>query len=279
MGAQRVEGKVALVTGASRGGGKGIALVLGEQGATVYLTGRSVRGEPTTLGRPGTIEDTAEELTARGGTGIPVRCDHTDDKQVVALFDRIRAEQGQLDLLVNNAWSGYEIAPWSNFDFWEIEWRHWDLMFDGGLRAAALASRLAAPMMIEAGRGLIVNITWVLDRPHGHAFYEVVKNATNKLTEQMADDLRPHRVACVAVSPGFMRLERMDLTPEVAAKAESAEFPGRAIAALAADANVLAKSGGVFTTPALAREYGFTDVDGKQQSTFWDEHWAGSRGA
>ena len=276
MGERRLNGKVVLVTGASRGGGKGIALVLGEEGATVYVTGRSVRGEPTTLGRSGTIDETADELTARGGRGIAVRCDHTDDAQVRALFDRIRDEQGRLDVLVNNAWSGYEIAPWSSFAFWEIEWRHWDLMFDGGLRATAFASTLAAPAMIEADSGLIVNITWVLDRPHGHAFYEVVKNATNKLTEQMADDLRPHGVACVAVSPGFMRLERMDLTPEVAAKAESAEFPGRAIAALAADPNVLAKSGGVFTTPALAREYGFTDVDGKQQSAFWDEHWAGT---
>jgi NAD(P)-dependent dehydrogenase (short-subunit alcohol dehydrogenase family) len=268
-------GKVALVTGASRGGGKGIALVLGERGATVYVTGRSVRGEPTTLGRPGTIDETAEEVTARGGTGIAVRCDHTDDAQVRALFERIRDEQGRLDVLVNNAWSGYEIAPSSELAFWEIEWRHWDLMFAGGLRATAYASTLAAPLMIEAGSGLIVNITWVLDRPHGHAFYEVVKNATNKLTEQMADDLLPHAITCVAVSPGFMRLERMDLSPELAAKAESAEFPGRAIAALAADTNVFEKSGGVYTTPGLAREYGFTDVDGKQQSAFWDEHWAG----
>ena len=274
MSGQRLEGKLALVTGASRGGGKGIALVLGEQGASVYVSGRSVRGEPTTLGRPGTIDDTAEEITARRGLGIAVRCDHTDDAQVEALFERIRREQGRLDLLVNNAWSGYEIAPQPSLAFWEIEWRHWDLMFDGGLRAAAFASTLAAPMMIEAGNGLIVNITWVLDRPHGHAFYEVVKNATNKLTEQMADDLRPHGVACVAVSPGFMRLERMELTPDVAAKAESAEFPGRAIAALAADENVFAKSGRVLTTPELAREYGFTDVDGKQQSLFWDEHWS-----
>jgi NAD(P)-dependent dehydrogenase (short-subunit alcohol dehydrogenase family) len=279
MGAQRLEGKVALVTGASRGGGKGIALVLGEQGATVYVTGRSVRGEPTTLGRPGTIDDTAEELTARGGNGIAVRCDHTDDVQVEALFERIRSDHRKLDLLVNNAWSGYEIPPYGDLPFWEIEWRHWDLMFAGGLRAAAFASRLAAPLMLEAGSGLIVNITWVLDRPHGHAFYEVVKNATNKLTEQLADDLRPHGIACIAVSPGFMRLERMDLTLELAAKAESAEFPGRAIAALAADPNVLAKSGRVFTTPALAREYGFTDVDGKQQSAFWDEHRAGTWGA
>src|SRR5207253_2927817 len=103
--------RIALVTGSSRGGGKGIAIVLGERGATVYVTGRSVRGEPTTLGRPGTIEDTAEEVDRRGGVGIPVRCDHADDAQVEALFDRIRNEHGRLDLLVNNAWSGYEISP------------------------------------------------------------------------------------------------------------------------------------------------------------------------
>ena len=248
--------------------------MLGEEGATVYVTGRSVRGEPTTLDRPGTIDDTAEELTARGGTGIAVRCDHTDDAQVRAVFDRIRSEQGRLDLLVNNAWSGYELPLFYETSFWEMEWRHWDLMFEGGLRAAAFASFLAAPMMLEVGSGLIVNITWVLDRPHGVTFYEVVKNATNKLTEQMADDLRPHGVACVAVSPGWMRLERMDLTAEQAARAESPEFPGRGIAALASDPNVLEKSGRVLTTPELAREYGFTDVDGKQQSAFWDDHWA-----
>jgi NAD(P)-dependent dehydrogenase (short-subunit alcohol dehydrogenase family) len=276
MAEQRLKGKVALVTGASRGGGKGIALVLGEEGATVYVTGRSVRGEPTTLDRPGTIDDTAEELSARGGTGLAVRCDHTDDAQVAALFKRIRDEQGRLDVLVNNAWSGYELPLYFETPFWEMEWRHWDLMFEGGLRATALASFLAAPLMLEARSGLIVNITWVLDRPHGVTFYEVVKNATNKLTEQMADDLRPHGIACLAVSPGWMRLERMDLTPEAAAKAESAEFPGRAIAALASDPNVLTKSGGVFTTPALAKEYGFTDIDGKQQSDFWTEHWAGT---
>jgi NAD(P)-dependent dehydrogenase (short-subunit alcohol dehydrogenase family) len=211
----RLQGRVALVTGASRGGGKGIALVLGEEGATVYVTGRSVRGKPTTLGRPGTIDETAELVTERGGTGIAIRCDHTDDAQVDAVFTRIRDDHGRLDLLVNNAWSGYEISPDPALAFWEMQWRHWDLMFAGGLRAAAYASRLAATMMTEAGRGLIVNITWVLDRPHGHAFYEVVKNATNKLTEQMADDLRPYGGACVAVSPGFMRLERMDLAPEV----------------------------------------------------------------
>jgi len=216
-------------------------------------------------------------VTARGGTGIAVRCDHTDDAQVEAVFNRVQKEQSRLDLLVNNAWSGYEISPDPSLAFWEIEWRHWDLMFDGGLRAAAFASSLAAPAMVAAGRGLIVNITWVLDRPHGHAFYEVVKNATNKLTAQMAEDLRSYGVACVAVSPGFMRLERMNLTPETAATTESPEFVGRAVAALAADENRLEKSGRVLTVPELARAYGFSDVDGKQQSTFWDEHWSAPR--
>jgi NAD(P)-dependent dehydrogenase (short-subunit alcohol dehydrogenase family) len=273
----REDSKVALVTGASRGCGRGIARVLGEAGWMVYLTGRSVRGEPTTLSRPGTIEDAAGEVTARGGMGIPVRCDHADDAQVRAVYDRIGAEHGRLDLLVNNAWSGYEISPDPALSFWQIEWRHWDLMFTGGLRATAFASVLAAPLMVAAGSGLIVNITWVLDRPHGHAFYEVVKNGTNKLTEQFADDLRPHGVACVAVSPGFMRLERMTLNEQERAMTESAEFPGRAVLALARDDGVLAKSGGVYTTPVLAREYGFTDIDGSQQSVFWDQHWAGSR--
>jgi hypothetical protein len=152
--------------------------VLGEEGATVYVTGRSARGGRTTLGRPGMIDDTADAVSARAG----------------------------------------------------------------GLRAAASASRLAAPLMVARRRGLIVNITWVLDRPHDHAFYEVVKNATNKLTEQMAEDLRPYGIACVAVSPGFMRVERMNLSPEIAAKTESPEFVGRAVAALAADESVLARS-------------------------------------
>lgn len=122
--------------------------------------------------------------------------------------------------------------------------------------------------MIGAGRGLIVNVTWVLDRPHGHAYYEVVKNGTNKLTERMAEDLRPHGVACVAVSPGWMRMARMNLTPEEAAKTESPEFTGRGVVALATDGQVLAKSGRVFPTPVLAREYGFTGIDGSQQSAW-----------
>jgi NAD(P)-dependent dehydrogenase (short-subunit alcohol dehydrogenase family) len=269
----RLRGQVAVVTGASRGAGKGIAVVLGEEGAVVYVTGRSTREGGRTLDRPGTIEDTADEVSARGGIGIPVRCDHTDDAQVEAVFRRVAGEQGgRLDLLVNNAWGGYELSPDPALEFWEIELRHWDLMFDAGLRAAVAASRLAAPLIVSAGRGLIVNITWVLSKPHGHAFYEVVKNATNKLTAQMADDLRPHGVAAVAVSPGFMHGERMNLTPERAALTESTQFVGRGVAALAADPGVLGRSGGVFTTPELARAYAFSDVDGRVESLWWRQY-------
>ena len=272
---QRLQGKIAVVTGASRGAGRGIARVLGKEGAIVYVTGRSVRGEPTTLGRPGTIEDTAEEVTARGGIGIPVRLDHTDDAQVQALFERITQEQGHLDILVNNAWGGYEIDPDTELNFWEIELRHWDLMFDAGVRAQMTASYFAAPLMLPQRRGLIVNTTWVLSRRHGHAFYEVAKIASHRLVASMADDLRPCGIAVIALSPGFMRGERMNLSPEVAATAESTEYVGRAVAALAADPNVLEKTGRLLTVIDVAQEYGFTDIDGRLVSPFWEGYLRG----
>jgi NAD(P)-dependent dehydrogenase (short-subunit alcohol dehydrogenase family) len=266
---------VAVVTGASRGGGMGIALVLGEEGATVYVTGRSVRGEGSTLDRPGTIDETAEQVTARGGVGIPVRCDHSVDGEVEALFERVGREQGRLDVLVNNAWGGYELSPDPALRFWEIELRHWDLMFSAGVRAQLTGTRFAVPLLLATGGSLVVNTTWVLDRPHGHCFYEVAKTASHRLTASMADDLRDDGVAVIAVSPGWMRIDRMSLTPERAALTESPEFVGRAVAALAADPDVLARSGGLFTVVELAREYGFTDVDGSTASPFWVEYYAG----
>ena len=273
---KRLEGRVAVVTGASRGGGKGIALVLGEEGATVYVTGRSVGGEGTTLDRPGTIDGTAEEVTARGGVGIPARCDHTVDAEVEALFARVGREQDRLDILVNNAWGGYELSPDPDLPFWEIELRHWDLMFTAGVRAQMTAGRFAVPLLLRTPGSLIVNTTWVLDRPHGHAFYEVAKTASHRLTASMAADLREHGVAVIGLSPGWMRLDRMNLPPERAAMTESPEFVGRAAAALAADPNVLGKSGQVLTVVALAREYGFTDIDASVTSPFWIEHYAAS---
>jgi NAD(P)-dependent dehydrogenase (short-subunit alcohol dehydrogenase family) len=269
---QRLKDVVAVVTGASRGGGKGIAVVLGEEGATVYVTGRSVRGEPTTLDRPGMIEDTAEEVTERGGTGIRVRCDHSVDADVEALFERVRAEQRRLDLLVNNAWSGYEMSPDPDLNFWEIELRHWELMYGGGLRASMISSRFGVPLLLPQRRGLIVNIGFALgSRFHGHVFYDTVKTAVNRMSFGMAEDLRPHGIAVLALSPGFMHGERMSLTPERAAMTESTQYVGRAVAALAADPNVLEKSGELLRVFEVAQEYGFTDVDGKQISGFWEE--------
>jgi NAD(P)-dependent dehydrogenase (short-subunit alcohol dehydrogenase family) len=264
-------GKVAVVTGSSRGGGRGIAVSLGEQGATVYVTGRSVRDEPTTLARPGTIEDTAEEVSARGGVGIPVRCDHFDDSQVEALFDRIAAEQGRLDLLVNNAWSGYELPVYDDVPFWELDLRHWELMF-GSLRAVVIASRCASPLLLDRKAGLIVNITWIVgERYHGNLFYDVVKTAVTRVSFGMAEELRPHGVAVVALSPGWMACERMNLSPERAERAESTEFVGRAVGALAADPAVMARSGRLLTVIEAAAAYWFSDVGGRQLSPFWQE--------
>ena len=263
--------RVALVTGASRGAGKGIALALGAAGATVYLTGRSLRGGPTTLDRPGTIDETAEQVTALGGHGIAIRCDHFDDADAAAVFDRIGSDTGRLDVLVNNAWSGYEIPVHDNVPFWELEVRHWDLMFNS-LRASMVAARHAVPLMLQRGGGLITNITWILATTYyGNAFYDTCKTANNHLTWAMSEELRPHGIAAVGVSPGWMACERMHLPPEVAQRAESTTFPGRGIVGLALDPGVLHLTGHVVTTPELARRYAFTDEDGREQSPFWDD--------
>src|SRR6187200_681382 len=168
-----LQGKVAVVTGASRGAGRGIALALGEMGATVYVTGRSVRGEASTDNLPGTIDET---VTARGGKGIAVRCDHTADSDVETLFTRVQHEQGRIDLLVNNAWGGYEQHDYKKFTapFHEQPLRHWDGMFTAGVRAALVASRFAASLMLPRKEGLIVNITaWDRDKFLVNVFYDM----------------------------------------------------------------------------------------------------------
>lgn len=270
----RLDGTVAVVTGASRGGGKGIALVLGEEGATVYVTGRSTRDAPSET-RPGTIEDTSEEVTARGGRGIPVRVDHTREEDVAALFGRVKEDQGRLDLLVNNAWMGYEIRV-QIVPFWEAELEHWDLMFDS-LRSQLVTSRLALPLMLPQRRGLIVNTTWAVgDQFHGHVFYDTVKTAVSRMSMGMAEQLREHGIAVVALSPGWMHTEVMNLPPELARQTETTEYVGRATAALAADPDVLRRSGETLLVVDLARDYGFTDVDGRELSPFW-ERWLADR--
>jgi NAD(P)-dependent dehydrogenase (short-subunit alcohol dehydrogenase family) len=273
--AKALSGSVALVTGASRGVGRGIALVLGEAGATVFVTGRSSQGRPTTENLPGTVEETAALVSQRGGIGIPVRCDHTDDQQVEALFHRIRDEHGRLDLLVNNVWGGYEQYDVQGFvaPFWEQPLRHWAGMFTAGLRPHLVACRLAAPLMLRRQKGLIVATTfWDRDKYLRNLFYDLAKAAINRLMLGVATELRPHGIAAVALSPGFVRTERVlaahaarpfDLTGT-----ESPEYIGRAVAALAGDPEVMRKSGQVLTVGDLAAEYGFCDVDGRRIPAF-----------
>ncbi|WP_076998669.1 SDR family oxidoreductase [Variovorax sp. KK3] len=278
---------VAVVTGASRGAGRGIAVELGAAGATVYVTGRSTRERPAQgygqlmalsgLDRlPGSIDDTADDVTRMGGRGIAVPCDHTKEEDVAALFARVASDTGRLDLLVNNAWGGHETfngvfeAP-----FWEHPLSNWDSMFDRGVRNHLLASRFAAPTMVRQGRGLIATTTfWDRDRYlRGNLFYDLAKASMSRLAFGMAKELRPHGVASLAVSPGWMRTEFVLVghqTDEAhwqerpaLARTESPRYLGRAIAALAGDAQVLKKSGAVHRVGDLAREYGFTDVDGR----------------
>lgn len=267
-----LHGRVALVTGASRGVGKGIALGLGEAGATVYLTGRTVQpgGSPGALGD--TLQAAAAEVTAAGGQGIAAPCDHTDDEQVRALFARIEADHGRLDLLVNNVWGGYEhfydgTKFWEEQGFWTTPLSRWDKSFDAGVRAHYVASVLAAPIMIRQGSGLIVNISFfAAGRDDRGVIYGVAKNADDRMAACMAHELRPHNVAAVSLYPGLVRTESV-----LAAAAwfdmsnsESPQFIGRAVAALAADQNIMQKSGQVLVAAQVALDYGFTDIDGKQ---------------
>lgn len=285
-------GRVAVVTGASRGAGRGIAIELGAAGATVYVTARSTRARPAdTYGRilalsslaslPGTIEDTAEDVDRAGGRGIAVRCDHTREDEVAALFERVQRESGRLDLLVNNAWGGHETfegvfeAP-----FWERSTEHFEAMFDRGVRNHVLASRHALPRMVAAGRGLVVTTTfWDRDRYlRGHLYYDLAKATMTRFAFGLAEELRPHGVASVAVSPGWMRTEfvlaghgtdeaHWHEVPALA-RTESPRYVGRAIAALAADARVSRHSGRALRAGDLAREYAFTDVDGRYVPPF-----------
>jgi NAD(P)-dependent dehydrogenase (short-subunit alcohol dehydrogenase family) len=261
-----LSGTVAVVTGASRGAGRATALVLGEAGATVYVTGRSVRGTPSGPDREGTIDETAEAVRTRGGTSIPVRCDHTDDADVRSLFERVRREQGRLDLLVNNAWGGYEQRPdepevaFFGMPFWEQPLWRWEGMFTAGVRAHLLASRHAAPLLIgnRAERpGLIVStIAWAFGAYLGNVLYDTAKAATARMAYGMAEDLRPHQVAALALAPGHLGVT------------ETPEYLGRAIATLAADPAVMTRTGTLLTVGELARAYGFTDTDGTQPEPF-----------
>jgi NAD(P)-dependent dehydrogenase (short-subunit alcohol dehydrogenase family) len=284
---KRLEGKVALVTGATRGAGRGIACMLGEAGATVYCTGRSVRGQPASPQRPETIEETAEMVAARGGVGIAVRVDHTETDQVQALLERIRAEKGRLDVLVNNIWWGVDEIDWGK-PFWKLSLEKGLLMQRRGVHSHLITSYYAAPLMVERRQGLIVEITDGDNFGYrGDLYVDLAKISVIRLAYALAVELRKHKVTALALTPGFLRseviLDHLGVTEAIwqdGAKkdphfimSETPFYVGRAVAALAADPDVAKKSGRVFSSWALAREYGFTDIDGRQPH--WDEYMAG----
>lgn len=245
--------RVAVVTGASRGVGKGIAIELCDAHFTVYITGRSVN-----------------EMGYLAGRGTAIPCDHREDQQVYRAFDRIIEEQGRIDVLVNNAWGGYENMieegeyTWER-PFWQQPLWRWDTMFQTGVRAAYVASGLAAPIMLAQRNGLIVNLSyWAAQKHVANVSYGVVKAATDKLTADVAHELREHNVAVVSLYPGLVRTEKVMAAAQWLdlSNSESPRFIGRAITALANDTDVMDKSGRVLVAATLAQEYGFTDVDG-----------------
>src|SRR5437764_5410988 len=250
---QTLDGGVALVTGGMKGVGRGVARQLADDGAQVFVTGRS-----------------ASDFERVGARTTVIRCDHRDDAQVDAVFERIRREAGAIDVLVNNVWGGYEGMiengqfTWTK-PFWEQPLWRWDGMFGAGVRAHYRASQLAAPAMVAQRRGLIVNISfWAAQKHVGNVAYGVSKAATDKLTADMAAELKPHGVAVVSLYPGLVRTEKvmeaaqwLDLT-----NSESPEFIGRAVVALATDPDVLRHTGKILVAAALAKESGFTDLDG-----------------
>jgi dehydrogenase/reductase SDR family member 1 len=267
-----LKGKVALVTGASRGVGKGIALGLGEAGATVYVTGRTTEEGTDVEKLGGTVFATAEAVTASGGKGIAVSCDHRDDVQVENVFQQVIRENGRLDVLVNNAWGGYERMEhdgeftWLK-PFWAQPFWRWDSMFQGGVRAAYVASALAARTMVEQKNGLIVNISfWAAQRYTGNTAYGAAKAAVDKLSAYMAHETEAFHIAVVSLYPGLVRTESILRNAEFfdMSNSESPQFVGRVVAALAADPNIMSKSGKVLVAAQEALEYGIQDVDGKQ---------------
>jgi NAD(P)-dependent dehydrogenase (short-subunit alcohol dehydrogenase family) len=271
-------GQIAVVAGATRGAGRGIARALGEAGAIVYCTGRSVRGNLSPYGRPETIDETADMITAAGGTAIPVRVDHTVESEVEDLFGRIDREHGRVDVVVNSI-AGEEpmMAQWNSF--WKTNLKNGAAVFRQALLSHIITSKHAAALMIRRRRGLIVEVTENdILMAGGNPVSQSVKLALKGLALNMAAELKPHGVAAVAVTPGFLRSERMleglgvtEANWRDAGKkdknfleSESPLFVGRAVAALAADPDILERSGQLLSSWELAREYGFTDADGRR---------------
>lgn len=274
-----LQGKIAVVAGATRGVGRGIAVSLGEAGATVYCTGRSVRGNPSSMGRIETIEETAEMVTARGGIGIPIRVDHTSEEEVEAFFRQVAEQQdGRIDILVNDIWGGDPLTEWGT-PFWQHSLAGGLSMQKTAVQSHMITSYYGAPYMVARQEGLIIEITDGFDyRYRGNLYYSLAKVSAIHLAEAMAAELRPHRVAAVAVTPGFLRSEAMldhfgvteanwrdaVVKDPHFSESETPYFIGRGIAALAADPRLFEKSGSVLTSWGLSDEYGISDIDGRR---------------
>lgn len=268
-----LKGKIAVVTGASRGIGKGIALELGAAGATVYLTGRTVK--EGTFPVPGTIGATAEEVTRLGGKSIAIQCDHAVDEEIIALFQRVREEQGRIDILVNNVFSPPQGRPiLEGGGFWEYPISVWDDIIHVGCRSHYVASHEAVPMMIEQKEGLVVNISSFAGAAYAfNLAYGVGKAAVDRMMRDMAYELRDHNVTCVSLYPGWVKTEFLlqrdaeGQVPVPLEKGETPRFSGRAVVAIATDPKRFERSGQILIVNELGREYGFTDVDGSQPGT------------
>ncbi|MCA1369963.1 SDR family oxidoreductase [Bradyrhizobium sp. BRP14] len=277
-----LEGKVALVAGATRGAGRGIAVELGAAGVTVYVTGRTTRGQQSEYQRPETIEETAELATAAGGKGIAVQVDHLEPEAVKALVERIRREEGRLDILVNDIWGGEKLFEW-NKSVWEHN-------LENGLRILRLAidthlitAHYALPLLIERPGGLLVEVTdgtakYNADHYRLSPFYDLAKVSANRMAWAHAKDLAPHGATAVSLTPGWLRsemmLEAFGVTEENWRDAtkhqphfvisETPRFVGRAVAALAADPDKARFNGQSLSSGGLAQVYGFTDLDGSR---------------
>jgi NAD(P)-dependent dehydrogenase (short-subunit alcohol dehydrogenase family) len=264
-----LSGKVAVVTGASRGIGKGIALALADEGATVYVTGRTVTTGSHPL--PGTVGETVAEVDRRGGKGVAVQVDHSNDEQVAALFEQVRREQGRLDILVNNAIS-IPAELTQPGPFWDKPLSNWE-MVDVGLRSNYVAAWHAAHIMTPQKSGLIVALSGYVGVTYTYnVIFGTCKSGTDRMARDMAIELKPHNVASLSLWQGFTYTERAQENLKTvagmasqlnSAVGSSVEFPGRIIAALAKDPNIMQRSGGTFINAELAQEYGITDVDGR----------------
>jgi NAD(P)-dependent dehydrogenase (short-subunit alcohol dehydrogenase family) len=277
-----LRGKVAIVAGATRGAGRGIAVELGAAGATVYATGRTTRHQASEYDRPETIEETADLVSAAGGTGIPVRVDHLVPDQVETLVCQIRSEQGRLDILVNDIWGGENLKEWST-PVWKHDLRNGLRMLELGVHTHLITAHFALPLLIERPGGLLVEVTdgtaqYNAEHYRINPFYDLAKVAVTRMAWAHAQDLAPHGATSVSITPGWLRSEIMletfgvtesnwrDATNQVPhfVISETPRFVGRAVAALAADQNHSRWNGQSLSSGELALVYGFTDVDGSR---------------